>query len=84
MEKLLETGKVKSIGVSNFTVKTLSRLLDDPRVRIVPAVNQVEMHPYFPQMDLKEYCLEKGIVLTAYSPLGTFPYQALSFMTRWF
>lgn len=74
MQKLLEIdgGKVRSIGVSNFTVKTLTTLLSDPRVTVVPAVNQVEMHPYFPQMDLKDFCLERGIVLTAYSPLGAF------------
>ncbi|TRM69190.1 NADP-dependent oxidoreductase domain-containing protein [Schizophyllum amplum] len=68
MEKLLETGKVRTIGVSNFSVKTLSRLL--PHCTVVPAVNQVEMHPCLPQEELKTFCAEKGIVLTGYSPLG--------------
>ena len=68
MEKLLETGKVRSIGVSNFSVKLLETLLNETTV--VPAVNQVEMHPCLPYFDLKKYCDEKGIVLTAYSPLG--------------
>lgn len=68
MEKLLETGKVKSIGVSNFSIKTLSELL--PHVKVVPVTNQVEMHPCLPQEDLKAFCEEKGILLTAYSPLG--------------
>jgi hypothetical protein len=69
MEKLLDTGKVKSIGVSNFSIKTLSVLL--PECKIVPAVNQVEMHPCLPQEELKALCEAKGILLTAYSPFGT-------------
>ncbi|KAH8118773.1 Aldo/keto reductase [Phellopilus nigrolimitatus] len=68
MEKLLETGKVKSIGVSNFSIKTLDVLL--PKANIIPATNQVELHPCLPQTDLKKYCEDKGILLTAYSPFG--------------
>ncbi|KAI0941805.1 hypothetical protein AcW1_003597 [Taiwanofungus camphoratus] len=68
MEKLLETGKVKSIGVSNFSVKTLNELL--PHCTVVPATNQVELHPCLPSFELKAFCDEKGILLTAYSPLG--------------
>ncbi|KAF7321543.1 Aldo-keto reductase [Mycena kentingensis (nom. inval.)] len=68
MEKLLETGRVKSIGVSNFSIKTLDVLL--PHCVIMPATNQVEMHPCLPQNELKTYCESKGIPLTAYSPLG--------------
>lgn len=62
------TGKVKSIGVSNFSIKTLTRLL--PHCRIIPATNQVELHPYLPQTKLKAFCEERGILLTAYSPIG--------------
>ncbi|MCJ1391074.1 hypothetical protein MMC18_003935 [Xylographa bjoerkii] len=69
MEKLPETGKVKAIGVCNYSVKYLEELL--PNVNIVPAVNQVENHPYLPQEDLLEFCKSKGILLTAYSPLGS-------------
>ena len=68
MEKLLGTGKVRSIGVSNFSVALLEVLLKE--TTIVPATNQVEMHPCLPSFELKKYCDEKGIVLTAYSPLG--------------
>jgi len=68
MEKLFETGKVKSIGVSNFSIKTLSQLL--PHVVVIPVTNQIEMHPCLPKEDLKTFCDEKGILLTAYSPLG--------------
>ncbi|EPQ57622.1 aado/keto reductase [Gloeophyllum trabeum ATCC 11539] len=68
MEKLLPTGKVKSIGVSNFSMKTLEVLLKEASV--VPAVNQVELHPLLPQLDLLSFCSSHGILLTAYSPLG--------------
>ncbi|KAJ7775120.1 Aldo/keto reductase [Mycena metata] len=68
MEQLLQTGKVKTIGVSNFSIKTLEHLL--PHCEIIPATNQVELHPCLPQADLKAYCEAKNILLTAYSPLG--------------
>ncbi|KAG8967537.1 hypothetical protein FRC03_009790 [Tulasnella sp. 419] len=68
MEKLLETGNVKSIGVSNFSVKLLNNLLQ--HTTVVPAVNQVQLHPMLPQNDLLEFCNSKGIHLTAYMPLG--------------
>ncbi|KAG0353070.1 NADP-dependent oxidoreductase domain-containing protein [Gamsiella multidivaricata] len=69
MEDLLKTGKTKAIGVSNFTIKNLTKLLKSAKV--VPAVNQVELHPELPQWDLLEFCESKGIHLTAYSPLGS-------------
>ncbi|THU85056.1 Aldo/keto reductase [Dendrothele bispora CBS 962.96] len=68
MEKLLSTGKLKSIGVSNFSIKNLEILL--PHCSVVPANNQVECHPCLPQHDLKAYCDSKGIILTAWGPLG--------------
>ncbi|OSD05843.1 Aldo/keto reductase [Trametes coccinea BRFM310] len=68
MEKLLATGKAKAIGVSNFSVQTLSVLL--AQATVVPAVNQVELHPCLPQHDLLAFCAERGILLTAYTPLG--------------
>ncbi|KAI0687942.1 Aldo/keto reductase [Cerioporus squamosus] len=68
MEKLLGSGKVRAIGVSNFSVKLLETLLEEASV--VPAANQVELHPCLPSFELKAYCEGKGIVLTAYSPLG--------------
>ncbi|KAF8625053.1 hypothetical protein AX15_005583 [Amanita polypyramis BW_CC] len=74
MEKLLRTGKVKSIGVSNFSVKTLNELL--PYINVVPAVNQVEAHPCLPQHELLAFCKEKGILVTAYSPVGKFMFAS--------
>lgn len=68
MEKLLKTGKVRAIGVSNFTVRRLEELL--AQVAVIPAVNQVEAHPYLQQPDLLRFCQSKGIVVEAYSPLG--------------
>ncbi|KAI0710093.1 Aldo/keto reductase [Earliella scabrosa] len=68
MEGLLGTGKVKAIGVSNFSVKTLNELL--AHATVVPAVNQVELHPCLPQHALLSFCAERGILLTAYSPVG--------------
>ncbi|KAL7313324.1 hypothetical protein PS15m_007085 [Mucor circinelloides] len=69
MEKLLATGKVKNIGVANFAIPNLERLLKTAKV--VPAVNQVELHPYLPQTKLVEFCASKGIHCSAYSPLGS-------------
>jgi len=68
MEELLDTGKVRSIGVSNFSIKTLEVLL--PQAKVVPAVNQVQLHPCLPDNPLLEYCTKKGIHVTAWSPLG--------------
>ncbi|KAH8114469.1 reductase AKOR2 [Phellopilus nigrolimitatus] len=68
MEKVYESGKAKAIGVSNFSVKNLKKLLETAKV--IPAVNQVEMHPHQTQPELLEFCREHGIVLTAYSPTG--------------
>jgi len=61
--------KVKAIGVSNFSVPYLERLLASAKV--TPAVNQIELHPSCTQAEVVEFCTQKGIVLTAYSPLGS-------------
>ncbi|KAJ7454151.1 reductase AKOR2 [Mycena latifolia] len=67
MERL-PTSRARAIGVSNFSIKTLEKLLKT--ARIVPAVNQVKMSPHLAQTELLDYCREKGIVVTAYSPSG--------------
>ena len=58
MEGLVEKGLVKAIGISNFSITKTERLLQT--AKIVPAVNQVECHPYLQQQRLKEYCDSKG------------------------
>ncbi|XP_066570034.1 aldo-keto reductase family 1 member B1 isoform X2 [Amia ocellicauda] len=69
MESLVSSGRVKSIGVSNFNISQLQRLLSV--AKIPPAVNQVELHPYLVQSDLVKFCKVKNIALTAYSPFGS-------------
>ena len=69
MEKLLATGKVKAIGVSNYSKRYLEELL--PHAKVIPAVNQIENHPSLPQQEIVDLCREKGILITAYSPLGS-------------
>lgn len=69
MEKLLDTAKVKAIGVANYSVAYLEELL--ARASIVPAVNQIENHPLLPQQDVLDFCKAEGIHITAYSPLGS-------------
>jgi glycerol 2-dehydrogenase (NADP+) len=72
MERLLDTGKVKSIGVSNCGIWHLKQLADDPSVKVVPSANLVELHPFLPMQELQEYAKEHNIVLIAYCPFGRF------------
>jgi len=69
MEKLLAKGLVKSIGVSNFNSEQIADVL--AKGSVVPVTNQVECHPYLNQAKLFNLCKDKGITLTAYSPLGS-------------
>ncbi|KAL3417443.1 GCY protein [Phlyctema vagabunda] len=68
MEALVKSGKAKAIGVSNFNIRRLEDFL--PKCTIVPAVNQIEAHPYLQQPKLFDFCKSKDILLEAYSPLG--------------
>jgi diketogulonate reductase-like aldo/keto reductase len=67
-ERLLSDGRVLSIGVSNFEIEHLERLLAETDV--TPAVNQVELHPEFPQEELREFHAEHGILTESWGPLG--------------
>ncbi len=69
MEKLVEAGLCRHLGVSNFNIPKLQDLL--AKANLKPEVNQVEIHPYLQQPELFAYCKENGILLTAYSPLGS-------------
>ncbi|MFG2823022.1 aldo/keto reductase [Kitasatospora sp. NPDC048365] len=67
-EELLADGRVKSVGVSNFGTVQLEALLKESSV--VPVLNQVELHPHFPQHELRAFHAEHGIATEAWSPLG--------------
>ncbi|GIJ86824.1 hypothetical protein Asppvi_005720 [Aspergillus pseudoviridinutans] len=69
MEEVYKAGKVKAIGVANWSIPYLEEL--KKKWTVVPAVNQVELHPFLPQHALKEWCDKHGILLEAYSPLGS-------------
>lgn len=68
MEELYKEGKIKAIGVSNFPVPVLDNLIQHST--IVPAVNQVELHPFFQQKELRAFHAKHGIVTQPWSPLG--------------
>jgi diketogulonate reductase-like aldo/keto reductase len=68
LETLLADGKVRAIGVSNFMVDHLTQLLD--RATVVPAVNQIELHPYFQQREVQALGAEHNILTQAWSPIG--------------
>jgi diketogulonate reductase-like aldo/keto reductase len=67
-EELYKHGKVKSIGVSNYTISHLKQLLE--YCTIIPAVNQVELHPQLTQLELRNFCIDHDIQVEAYSSLG--------------
>ena len=66
--KIAESGRATSIGVSNFEVEHLQQLLDETGV--VPAVNQIECHPFHQRRELREFCAEHGIAVEAWGPLA--------------
>ena len=68
LERLLADGRVRSIGVSNFMVKHLTDLRE--QTEIVPAVNQIEVHPYFSQPEVRRANADLGIITQAWSPIG--------------
>jgi diketogulonate reductase-like aldo/keto reductase len=68
LETLLANGKVRAIGVSNFMVEHLTALLE--HATVVPAVNQIEVHPYFQQREVQDFGAEHGILSQAWSPIG--------------
>lgn len=69
MEELVRRGKTRAIGVSNFNIEQLKRLLSFARIK--PVCNQVEAHPWLPQKELLDFCRENDIAFVAYSPLGS-------------
>lgn len=68
LEKIYRDGRAKAIGVSNFTVATLTRLMEE--TDITPSINQIELHPYFQQREMRAFHEANGILTEAWSPLG--------------
>ncbi|KQB83472.1 Morphine 6-dehydrogenase [Corynebacterium lowii] len=68
LETLYEQKKVRAIGVSNFMERDLTALLE--KATVVPAINQIELHPYFQQPEVVALCREHGILPQAWSPIG--------------
>lgn len=69
MEDIYRSGKARTIGVSNWTVPGLKKLLSFAEVK--PTINQIEIHPFLPNTELVNFCLEHEILPAAYSPLGS-------------
>jgi diketogulonate reductase-like aldo/keto reductase len=69
MEKLYKAGKARCIGVSNWTIPGLQAMLKYAKVK--PAINQVEIHPFFANDELIQFCKSVDILPVAYSPLGS-------------
>ncbi|NWB88354.1 aldo/keto reductase [Pseudomonas gingeri] len=68
LERLVDEGRCRSIGLSDITLDALKALVAVARIK--PAVVQVESHPYLPEWELLEFCQEHGIILLAFAPLG--------------
>ena len=68
LEKAYKEGKIKAIGISNFPVEKIQEILD--QCEIVPALMQVECHPYYPAEAVKEFCDQHNIALQSWYPLG--------------
>ncbi|KAB8182697.1 aldo/keto reductase [Nonomuraea phyllanthi] len=68
MEKIYRDGRAKAIGTSNFTIDNLTRLMDE--TDLVPSINQIELHPYLQQHEMRAFHEANGILTEAWSPLG--------------
>jgi diketogulonate reductase-like aldo/keto reductase len=69
LEEAIESGKVKTIGVSNYGIHHLKELLEFPELKIKPAVDQLELQPWLPHVDIQKFAKENDILLEAYAPL---------------
>lgn len=69
MEEVYKSGKAKAIGLANWSIPYLEEL--SKKWTVVPAVNEVELHPFLPQHDFKAWCQSRGILMEASSPLGS-------------
>ena len=75
LEQIRESGRTKSIGVSNFLVPYLERLMAETDIK--PALNQIELHPYYQQPEVTAFCSDHGIAVESWGPLGQAKYPLL-------
>lgn len=68
MEELVSLGWVRSLGLSNFNTQQMQRILDNCHIK--PVTNQVECHPALNQLNMRTFCKQHNILVTAYSPLA--------------
>lgn len=73
MEEQVDAGRTKTIGISNFSIKKVDKILKNCRIK--PANNQVEMHVYLQQKELVDFCTKNGVTVVAYAPLGSRGYN---------
>jgi diketogulonate reductase-like aldo/keto reductase len=73
MEELVESGKVKSIGLSNFNIDQTKEILS--MCKIKPVCNQIEVNPYFRNEELTNFCQSENIAIVAYAPLRSATYK---------
>jgi len=69
LQEVVQTGKVKNIGVSNYSIKHLEEILNWDGLKIKPVIDQVELHPWLPRKDLQNFVKKHDIYLQAYAPL---------------
>ncbi|KAK9875055.1 hypothetical protein WA026_005855 [Henosepilachna vigintioctopunctata] len=69
LEKMVDAGKIKNIGLSNFNISQITKILNEARIK--PANLQIEVHPYLQNNELIEFCKENGISVVAYAPLAS-------------
>lgn len=69
MEACQNEGRIRNLGLSNFNESQILKIIKACTVK--PQVLQVELHAYFQQLDLRKFCSEHDIVVTAYAPLGS-------------
>lgn len=68
LEELKKEGKIKNIGISNFNTSQLKDVLENCEIK--PVINQIEVHPYFQNDKLVEFCQKNGVAVSAYAPIG--------------
>ncbi|KAH7021069.1 aldo/keto reductase [Microdochium trichocladiopsis] len=70
VEAIKASGQARSIGVSNFLAEDIEMLFSGGKVKVVPAINQIEFHPYYQRQQVIQLCRDKGIAISAYAPLS--------------